>query len=298
MTDQPDFQFPVVGFSQQVARNDPGDDGVREFPVLKGLLTISMDEEVAVRTGMLLIDSGGRSWEIVAARKGSVVDGWWGNVRAVIVGRQFWIDLEFAEREFQSFDALKTRWHSAIKANPRVHATSHRDLKRATTLSDLIKTEEELATLRRPGSSLWLGDGRGSRLEFVAIAAAFTAVVPPTSLAPMPMVVLGLILEVLVLACGVRRRLHDLNRSGWWILFFYIAWVMPGAVVLQWIVDAPRPRWVVHSASWIWVLSLGAAIGYLALWPGRSQPNRYGRAPRLIWRRRSLSKAAEGVGNV
>ena len=82
------------------------------------------------------------------------------------------------------------------------------------------------------------------------------------------------LLAVLVpnLAVGV-RRLHDIGRSGWWLLAGYGAFAASTALALA------------GFARWEYFLSLAAGIGFLVLlvfsvMEGNRGPNRFGEDPK------------------
>jgi uncharacterized membrane protein YhaH (DUF805 family) len=67
------------------------------------------------------------------------------------------------------------------------------------------------------------------------------------------------------------KRLHDRNKSGWWLLLFYF-----GPMVLGWIGSAIGPEWLFSLAGFaisIWML---VELGFLR---GTIGPNQYGPDP-------------------
>jgi len=75
------------------------------------------------------------------------------------------------------------------------------------------------------------------------------------------------------LAVGV-RRLHDIDRSGWWLMLGYGPWIA-GEVL------APA----VQSETLVDILTLGSMIGFIvllvfAVLPGTRGPNRFGPDPK------------------
>lgn len=88
---------------------------------------------------------------------------------------------------------------------------------------------------------------------------------------------LGLILPNLGL--GV-RRLHDINRSGWWILIG----VVPGGLLFSSMLFAffvGGLGLMLFTGSLLWLVSLAAAV-LLIYWyaqPGTAGPNQYGPEP-------------------
>lgn len=81
------------------------------------------------------------------------------------------------------------------------------------------------------------------------------------------------------LGIGV-RRLHDIGRSGWWILIG----VVPGALIISSMMFAfllGGLGLMLFTGSLLWLVSLAAAI-LLIYWyaqPGTSGANQYGPAP-------------------
>jgi uncharacterized membrane protein YhaH (DUF805 family) len=78
-----------------------------------------------------------------------------------------------------------------------------------------------------------------------------------------PMVISGFMVGI--------KRLHDRNKSGWWLLVFY---VLPGA--LNTIGDILAAGWIFTLASF--VVSLWALVE-LGILRGTAGPNRYGPDP-------------------
>lgn len=88
------------------------------------------------------------------------------------------------------------------------------------------------------------------------------------------------------------RRLHDLNRSGWWALLAHGATILLilVLVVFQWLlVSYGRVDWLpVYNEMAVTIIT-GFMIGLnafcfaaLFLWPGTRGPNKYGPDPREI----------------
>lgn len=77
------------------------------------------------------------------------------------------------------------------------------------------------------------------------------------------------------LAVGV-RRLHDVDRSGWWLMIGYGPW-LAGEILAS----VLRPEWLVG------LIHAGALVGFIVLLvfavrPGTSGPNRFGPDPKGV----------------
>lgn len=94
-------------------------------------------------------------------------------------------------------------------------------------------------------------------------------------------VVLGIVwLALLIPTLAVQiRRLHDTDRSGWWIMIYW------GPAILSWIVNfagaANQNTSLVMLGGLCSLLTLIASIVLLVFWclPGTSGPNRFGPDP-------------------
>jgi uncharacterized membrane protein YhaH (DUF805 family) len=72
------------------------------------------------------------------------------------------------------------------------------------------------------------------------------------------------------------RRLHDLDRSGWWVLF--ISLLVALQQILPWLPIFPdRPNLIISAPSALYLL----VFLFLCLMPGTRGVNRYGIDPRL-----------------
>ncbi len=85
-----------------------------------------------------------------------------------------------------------------------------------------------------------------------------------------------LVMLISCVAIGA-KRLHDRNKSAWWILLFYVA-----PPVLQ----AVAPLYDLESAVMVWLMVLSGALSVWALIElgclrGTRGPNRYGPDPLL-----------------
>lgn len=88
-------------------------------------------------------------------------------------------------------------------------------------------------------------------------------------------IALNLVLTIPVFALFA-RRLHDLDRSGWWVLV--IGLLLALQLILAWLPIFPdRPNLIISAPSVGYLL----ALLFLSLIPGTSGVNRYGLDPRL-----------------
>src|SRR5262249_42370310 len=86
--------------------------------------------------------------------------------------------------------------------------------------------------------------------------------------------VVGIAVLVVAVAIGV-KRLHDRDKSGWFLLLF---WGMPLGVdqLTDYVENIPAAEWALHIialALWIWGL---IELGFLR---GTTGPNRFGADP-------------------
>jgi len=94
-------------------------------------------------------------------------------------------------------------------------------------------------------------------------------------------VILGIVwLALLIPTLAVQtRRLHDTDRSGWWLMIYW------GPAILSWIVNiagaANQSASLVMLAGLCSLLALIASIVLLVFWclPGTNGPNRFGPDP-------------------
>jgi uncharacterized membrane protein YhaH (DUF805 family) len=94
-------------------------------------------------------------------------------------------------------------------------------------------------------------------------------------------VILGIVwLALLIPTLAVQiRRLHDTDRSGWWIMIYW------GPAILSWIVNfagaASQSTSLVMLGGLCSLLALIASIVLLVFWclPGTNGPNRFGADP-------------------
>jgi uncharacterized membrane protein YhaH (DUF805 family) len=123
---------------------------------------------------------------------------------------------------------------------------------------------------RIPRSAYWLGTLALS--AYVLLVVGF-AIFMGVELGPRSLLLMLLALPAVF--CGlalVVKRLHDRDKSGWWVLLFYFA---PGALhqIGRHSGDIGILFWIVGSAISIWAL---VEIGFLRGTPG---PNRFGPDP-------------------
>lgn len=279
----PPFVFPVMAWSPEPASGNPRDNGLREFLTPDALTRACLPEDL--RRGWTFVDAEGSCWEAVSST--ARPRGPW-LARAVLgmLDRPtFRLDMAFAERPPMSFDQVKNRLLAAVTANPEFYdgwwaRERRRELRVATSLRDLIKSTEEWAIERlgppEPLAWQWLlGDDRCTRSGFLgALLAAFVcgavviAVSPPT----IAMVTATIAIFALVLSAVV-RRLHDLGRSGWWLLAWGL-WAMACALIHAFV-----PYFGGLAVGfWLWWIPSLVILGWLALWPGTPGPNRFGHA--------------------
>jgi len=94
-------------------------------------------------------------------------------------------------------------------------------------------------------------------------------------------VILGIVwLALLIPTLAVQtRRLHDTDRSGWWLMIYW------GPAILSWIVNiagaANQSASLVMLGGLCSLLALIASIVLLVFWclPGTNGPNRFGPDP-------------------
>jgi uncharacterized membrane protein YhaH (DUF805 family) len=117
-----------------------------------------------------------------------------------------------------------------------------------------------------------------SALEFWLLSSSLRVVLPfsfPAMPLAMPPLYLAarVAIDLLVIALMV-SRLHDMGRSGWWVL----AWPLAGAATWALAATAHAGLAGPLGAS----LALAMLAGWLALllWPGDIGPNRFGPDPR------------------
>lgn len=276
----PNFSYPVVAWAPEPATGDPGDDGTRSFVGPREVVTTYFPES-DLRQGWIFVDREGRSWEAVS----STVTGranWWSRlVPRLLFNPAYRLALEFENRPPVSFDAVKTRLHLAVTANPQIvgYAPHRRaELRAANDLADLIKSDEALAIERLQPSSWWdwiAGTGRCPRRWFVvvgcAIAFAASWLLGASTMVPFP-IWLGSIMALVALTLSlIVRRLHDLRLAGRWIVVWF-----PISMVSAFVYERAQNDLLAEAAARGWQgLTVGALV-LLAVWPGTRGDNRYG----------------------
>ncbi len=123
---------------------------------------------------------------------------------------------------------------------------------------------------RIPRSSYWLGTLALS--AYVLLVVGF-AIFMGVELGPRSLLLLVLALPAVY--CGlalVVKRLHDRDKSGWWVLLFYFAPGFLHRIGLH-TGDIGILFWLLGSAISVWAL---VEIGFLRGTPG---PNRFGPDP-------------------
>jgi uncharacterized membrane protein YhaH (DUF805 family) len=94
-------------------------------------------------------------------------------------------------------------------------------------------------------------------------------------------VAIGLFLFFLFIAAAIAtRRLHDRNRSGWWLCTLLPQWPAAYLMSRSGLLPLLHAAHAGAAAGWLYVpalLWLGVELGVL---PGTAGDNRYGDAPR------------------
>ena len=134
--------------------------------------------------------------------------------------------------------------------------------------------------------------GRSTRGEMFYFSLLLAVLVIPAAVADMAFGTLNLTewaslgLTILLL-CPILamcvRRLHDVGRSGWWLLFALPAVAMTGWARLQHLLHPfvyPPARLPLPDAVEPVAQALGLAVAILLLWNDDPEPNRYGPNPR------------------
>ena len=288
----PNFSYPVVAWAPEPATGDPGDDGTRGFVGPRGVVTTYFPDS-DLRQGWTFVDRDGRSWEAISSVVVGRADWWTRLLPGWLVTPAYRLSLEFAERSPVSFDAVKTRLHLAVTANPQIadYARQRRaELREARHLGDLVKSDEARAIERLGPTSWWdwiAGTGRCPRRWFMvvggAIVLAASWLLGASTVVPFP-IWLGAIMALAALTISlIVRRLHDLRLPGWWLLSWF-----PISMVSAFVYERAQNDLAASFAAWTWQgLTLGA-LAILAMWPGTRGDNRYGRA------RNSAAKPTEG----
>ena len=164
----PSFSYPVIAWAPEPATGDPGDDGTRSFLAAREVVTTYFPDS-DLRQGWTFVDREGRSWEAVSSTVTGRADWWSYLFPRWLLTPAYRLALEFEERPSIPFDAVKTRLHLAVTANPQIvgYARDRRaELRAAKDLGDLIKSDEALAIERLQPSSWWdwiAGTGRCPR---------------------------------------------------------------------------------------------------------------------------------------
>ena len=127
------------------------------------------------------------------------------------------------------------------------------------------------------------------------LAASIPVLFPPTAF--------GVILLLLVILLGITtyvltlvawyslqvRRLHDINRSGLWVLLFFALGFIGGGT------NASNPYDISTLTQIIGLIQLLYLLG-LFFWPGTKGPNRFGQDPK--WQHKDYAEAVFGeAGN-
>jgi uncharacterized membrane protein YhaH (DUF805 family) len=278
----PHFAFPVVAWAPEPATGRADDDGTREF-LAPHEVTSTYFPDSDLRLGWTFVDAEGRCWEAVSSHVTGRADAWctWWLPRW-LYNRKYRLALDFAERPPMSFDAVRTRLHAAVTANPQAYrgwaGKRRKELRSAESLHDLIKSEETRAIERFQPTTLWwqwlLGEGRCSRRAFLAI---FATLIAATWLAtlwlkiPAPALLIVLLPFVLWWVSATVQRVHDLGRSIWWMA----VWA-PFSILCALVHDTASVSAVKAVAASTWQISTLCLLAFLALAPGTRGPNRYG----------------------
>jgi hypothetical protein len=172
----PPFAFPVVAWAPELATSDPDDPGVREIFSSRDLTTIYFPTDL--RRGWTFVDADGGCWKAVSTEVVGRADPWWTRgLPRWLHHAKYKLAYDFMECPAVSFDAVKSRLLAAITANPQAYRGDYaRDLRAqlraASSLRDLIKSEEQLAIERLKPTPLWwqwlFWDGRCTRIAFLA----------------------------------------------------------------------------------------------------------------------------------
>ncbi|HBZ4241520.1 TPA: DUF805 domain-containing protein [Klebsiella aerogenes] len=115
--------------------------------------------------------------------------------------------------------------------------------------------------------------GRSARQEYVVFTIANFILSATLGLIPVVGGIFGLIIIIPGIAVAV-RRLHDLNKSGWWLLAPY-GIMLIGLIGIAATVEEGR------AAVWVWVIALGGlAALVMSIWMiftrGTVGSNRFG----------------------
>ncbi|MFK3704953.1 DUF805 domain-containing protein [Klebsiella sp. NPDC088457] len=118
--------------------------------------------------------------------------------------------------------------------------------------------------------------GRSARSEYVIFTVANFVLSIVLGLIPVIGGLFGLIVIIPGIAVAV-RRLHDLNKSGWWLLAPYAIILLGFMGIIGTVEDGT-------AAAWIWVTALGGiAILVMSIWllfaRGTDGVNRFGEVP-------------------
>jgi uncharacterized membrane protein YhaH (DUF805 family) len=277
----PSFTFPVIAWGPEPATGDPGDDGTRSFVEPREVVTTWFPDR-DLRRGWTFVDREGRSWEAVSSTVTGRADWWSRFIPRWLLTPAYRLALEFEERPPVSFDAVKTRLHLAVTANPQIpgYARDRRaELRAAKDLGDLIKSEEAWAIERLQPSAWWwqwvVGEGRCSRRWFLLAGAAIVLtgswLLGASSLVPFP-IWLGSVMALAAFSLStLARRLHDLRRTGWWVF----VWI-PISIVCAFVYERTQSDVVAEAAARIWQGLTLSALVLLAVLPGTRGANRYG----------------------
>ena len=146
--------------------------------------------------------------------------------------------------------------------------------------------------------------GRATRPEFwwwmlaIAVGSAVFGIVDSALPYEILQPIFGLLTLIPTLAVGV-RRLHDTDRSGWWMALWAVSWLVFGALLFVFVVasaelfraDAGRGELGALGAFVLGIMALGALLVLVpvAVWSiiwmaqrGEGGLNRFGEAPSAL----------------
>lgn len=131
--------------------------------------------------------------------------------------------------------------------------------------------------------------GRASRLEFLTFAVANFIFSEILNLLPS----IGWVFSLAIIAPGIAvsiRRLHDLNRSGWWFFISYSNILILGLAIGITHDGDEKTRLVIIS---IILILLSAICIWWSLFPGTKGPNRFGNETYRVQKsRKALGEAS------
>lgn len=131
--------------------------------------------------------------------------------------------------------------------------------------------------------------GRASRLEFLTFYVSNSIFGEILSLAP----AIGWVFHLAIIAPGIAvsvRRLHDLNRSGWWFFISYSIILILGLAIGITHDGDEKTRQVIII---IILILLSAIYIWWSLFPGTKGPNRFGNETYRVQKsRKALGEAS------